>query len=224
MENQFENAKFRALVGELRRIMPTTAAALLILVYAISAIAAGLFLSSPTLLGKVTGGPVLAFFIGTAIQAVRATLVFFSQLNPARPITGHQGEVIAGIMGVISIYEIYHLATAAGMQYPVVLSLSILMLAGIGIEIFLLRELKFFTEMQLFDKPEYWQKIEKYYQAKADYTARMDALSRGERITRKATAPTATVAAAAPPTIASIATGEGGAENFYLNGNGNGKH
>jgi hypothetical protein len=232
MENSFENARFRTLVADIRRIMPGLAVSLLVLVYAISAAASGLFLSAPGLLGKTSWGIFLAYCIGVCIQLTRMTLVFFRELNPIRPTTGHQGEFIAVVMGIISIVEVYHLANANGMAFPVVLSLAILMMAGIGIEVFLLRELKFFNELQLFDKPEYWQKIERYHQAKAEFVVRMDAIRNGQRIRKPITAP------AMPSAMPVNGNGHQGGhdqENFTIpaslaampasrNGNGNGKH
>ena len=232
MQNSFENARFGQLVADIRRIMPGLAISLLLLVYAISAAASGLFLSAPGLLGQSAWGVFLAYCIGISIQATRMTLVFFRELNPIRPTTGHQGEFIAVVMGIISIVEVYHLATANGMAFPVVLSIGILMLAGIGIEIFLLRELKFYNELKLFQQPEHWQQIEAYHRAKAEFVVRMDAIRNGQRIRKPITAP------AMPSAMPVNGNGHQGGhdqENFTIpaslaampasrNGNGNGKH
>lgn len=190
--SRFTNMQFSALVASIRQTMPILAIVLLVTVYAISGAVSGKFLGSPTLLNNA----VLGYFVGFAIQATRALLVFFRQLNPVRPTLGYQGEAIAAIMGAISIYEIYNLSSAAGMGSAVAFSLGVLMLAGIGIEIFLLSELRFHTELELFKDREYWHEIERYYQAKADFQAKIRALKSGQRIdtytpqattTRKAT-------------------------------------
>lgn len=184
MENssKFENAQFVALVASVRRVMPTLAAVLLITVYAISAAAAGMFLSGKTLLGGISGGVALAYFVGAAIQATRGLLVFFGQLNPSRPTLSNAGEVLAVVFGALSIFEIYHLSSAAGMGFPVVVSMSILMLAGVGIEIYLLQEVRFLTELRLFQDSGYWAQIEGYYQAKRDFKDKIEALRTGKRI------------------------------------------
>jgi len=180
MQNsKFQNVEFQELVERIRKIMPLLAVFLLITVYVISAAAAGKFLAHPTLLGSMPNGALLAYAIGTAIQATRALLVFFRQLNPTRPTLGHTGEFIAAGMGALSIYEISHLAAAAGMGFPVVLSLSVLMLAGVGVEIFLLSELRFYTEMELYRDKDYWAQIESYYQAKADFQRKVKAIRNG---------------------------------------------
>jgi hypothetical protein len=184
MQNsKFTNMRFKQLVEGIREVMPVLAVTLLIAVYAISGAVAGKFLGSPTLLGKLDHGVFMGYAVGFAIQATRALLVFFRQLNPVRPTLSHTGEWIAAGMGIISIYEIYNLSAASGMGNAVAFSLGVLMLAGIGIEIFLLSELRFHTEMELYQDKEYWAQIESYYQAKSDFRARMQALRNGERIT-----------------------------------------
>ena len=181
MQNsKFTNVRFKQLVEAIRDVMPLLAVGLLIAVYGISGLAAGKFLGSPALLGKMENGVVLAYCIGFAIQCTRGLLVFFRELNPVRPTFDYWGEAIAAGMGILSIYEIYHLSDAAGMGYPVAVSLGILMLAGIGIEIFLLRELRFHTELELFQASGYWDTIEQYYQARAQFKAKLKALKSGE--------------------------------------------
>jgi hypothetical protein len=178
--SKFTNVRFKALVETIRDVMPLLAVALLVAVYAISGLAAGKFLGSPTLLGKMENGVILAYCIGFAIQCTRGLLVFFRELNPVRPTFDYWGEAIAAGMGILSIYEIYHLSDAAGMGYPVAVSLGILMLAGIGIEIFLLRELRFHTELELFQSAGYWDTIEAYYQARAQFKAKLKSLKSAE--------------------------------------------
>jgi hypothetical protein len=222
MQNsKFQNVEFQELVERIRKIMPLLAVFLLITVYVISAAAAGKFLAHPTLLGSMPNGALLAYAIGTAIQATRALLVFFRQLNPTRPTLGHTGEFIAAGMGALSIYEISHLAGAAGMGFPVVLSLSVLMLAGVGVEIFLLSELRFYTEMELYRDKDYWAQIEAYYQAKADFTRKVKAIRNGHTGHRTNTRTNP----AQPTAIAETAIQEAlGGPSVPFSMNGNGKH
>ncbi|MBK7477746.1 MAG: hypothetical protein IPI11_17720 [Haliscomenobacter sp.] len=154
--------------------MPGLAGVLLIAVYLVSAIAGGMFLS--TLLATIKGGTALAFSIGAAIQFTRATLVFFPQLNPSRPVFGYTGEAIAVIMGVVSIGEILSLVDASGLPYPVAVSLSILMLAGIGIEIFLLREIRFATEVSLYGNRQWWDELQQFYRARESFRQELETL------------------------------------------------
>jgi uncharacterized membrane protein (DUF485 family) len=219
MQSKFENVEFQELVERIRKIMPLLAVVLLVTVYVISAAAAGKFLAHPTLLGALPNGALLAFSIGAAIQATRALLVFFRQLNPTRPTLGHTGEFIAAGMGALSIYEISHLAGAAGMGFPVVLSLSVLMLAGVGVEIFLLSELRFYTEMELYRDKAYWAQIESYYQAKADFQRKVRAIRKGHTnkpITNTLEAkPGTTIEASPKPVVHEVAI-----PPFPVNGNG----
>ena len=159
----------------IRRTMPGLAALLLIGVYAVSAVAGGMFLAR--LMASLPGGIALAYSIGAAIQMTRASLVFFSQLNPTRPSFGFAGEVVAILMGVISIAEILSLVSAAGLAQPVAISLSILMAAGVGIELYLLREIKFSTEMELYSDRAHWGDLRSFYQARKEFKLFMEELA-----------------------------------------------
>lgn len=161
------NKSFYRMIRLIRKIMPTLSAILLISVYIVSAAAGGLFLSR--LMADLPGGMILAYAIGAAIQATRATLVFFAQLNPNRPSFTNIGELVAVIMGLISIAEILSLVAGAGLPYPVAISLSILMAAGVGIELYLLKEIKFATELELFNNKAYWSELQSFYKARKDF-------------------------------------------------------
>jgi hypothetical protein len=174
MQISQSNAEFMRMVQHIRRIMPSLAGILLVVVYAVSAVAGGMFLAK--LMGGFKGGALLAYAIGTAIQATRATLVFFPQLNPTRPSFSLAGEFIAVFMGIIAIVEILSLIKVSGLPYPVGVSLSVLMLAGIGVELFLLREIRFATEIQLFGNRAYWQELKDYYTARAELKIQLDEL------------------------------------------------
>lgn len=177
----------------IRRIMPGLAALLLIGVYTVSAVAGGMFLAR--LMAALPGGIALAYAIGAAIQMTRASLVFFSQLNPTRPSFGYTGEVVAILMGVISIAEILSLVSAAGLAQPVAISLSILMAAGVGVELYLLREIKFSTEMELYSDRSHWGELRSFYQARRDFRLFMDRLADMEEEPASAPSPTSTRAA-----------------------------
>jgi hypothetical protein len=81
-------------------------------------------------------------------------------------------------MGALSIYEIANLSSAAGMGYPVAFSLGVLMLAGIGVEIFLLAELRFYTELELLESGR-WEAAEQLYIQRARLRERMKLLNQG---------------------------------------------
>lgn len=146
--------------------MPALSFLLLILVYAVSAAASALFLSK---LLELAGGAVLAWCISVSIQATRAALVFFNQLNPSRPNFSKSGELVAVVMGCISILEILLLTRDANLAAGVGVSLSILMSAGVGIELFLLREIKFATEIELFENKENYYKLRSFYQKRKEF-------------------------------------------------------
>jgi hypothetical protein len=179
MQNSnLSNMRFKQLVEVIRDVMPLLAVGLLILVYAISGLVAGKFLGSPTLLGRMEHGAAIGYATGFAIQATRGLLVFFRQMNPVRPTLGYSGEVIAFLMGGLSIYEIATLSTASGMGYPVAFSMGVLMLAGIGVEVFLLAELRFYTEIELMESGR-WEQAEQLYIKRAKLRERMKLLKQG---------------------------------------------
>lgn len=170
----FSNVKFHRTVKRFRAVMPAMAVILLAVVYLIAAIAEGLFLGE--LLEKTSFGVYLAFGISIAIQATRGLLVFFPQLNPNRPSFGNQGEAIAAVMGLIAIGSIWGVVNAIGLHHAVGISLSILMLAGVGVEIYFLKEIKYATETELAGDKEYWQEMKNFAYARREFQQFMSAL------------------------------------------------
>lgn len=170
----FNNKSFQRTVKRVRQVMPYLAVSLLFVVYAVSAITEGVFLSA--LMENVKAGAWLSYSIAVAIQATRALLVFFPQLNPNRPTFGYQGEAIAIVMGLLAIGSILGLVNAMGLQTPVAVSLSILMLAGIGVEVFFLKEIRYATELELYANREHWQNLLDYHEAKEEFRNFLDAL------------------------------------------------
>lgn len=182
----FANRSFQRTVKVLRRILPTLSFGLLAAVYVISALAAGMFLSRH-LVDFGTFGYWLAFGIGGGIQMVRGAIVFFSQLNPGRPQFGaNWGPAIAVIMAVASIIEIYMLSSDLGLPLAPVISLAILMAAGLVIELFLLREVQYATQLELFRDRDRWDELRNFYVARADFEAMMDELEEGNLLQQPA--------------------------------------
>ena len=154
----YSNRSFQRTVKQVRKIMPVLAVILLIGVYTVSAITEGVFLAS--LMADVSGGAWLAFAIATAIQATRALLVFFPQLNPNRPTFGHSGEIIAIIMGMVAIGSILGLVNEMQLPTPVAVSLSVLMVAGVGVEVFFLKEIRYATELEIYADKSQWNNLQ----------------------------------------------------------------
>lgn len=170
----FSNKSFQRTVKSIRRVMPILAVTLLILVYVVAAIAEGMFLSH--LAGQFAIGAWLWYSISAVIQATRALLVYFPMLNPNRPTFGYQGETIAVVMGLIAIGSIWGAVDAIGLPHPVSISLSILMAAGIGVEVYLLREIKFSTEQEMFSNREYWEELAQFARAKRELQLFLDGI------------------------------------------------
>lgn len=170
----FSNVKFHRTVKRFREVMPAMAVILLALVYLIAAVAEGLFLGE--LLKETPIGIYLAFGISIAIQATRGLLVFFPQLNPNRPAFGNQGEIIAVVMGLIAIGSVWGVVGAIGLHHAVGISLSILMLAGVGVEIYFLKEIKYATETELAGDKQYWEEMKNFAYARREFKQFLSAL------------------------------------------------
>lgn len=168
----FSNKSFQRAIKSIRNVMPILAISLLALVYIVAAIAEGRFLAH--LAVDFAMGAWLWYAISAVIQATRALLVYFPMLNPSRPSFGYQGETIAVIMGLIAIGSVWGSVDAIGLPQPVAISLSILMAAGIGVEVFLLREIKFSTEQELFANKEYWEELANFTRSKRELQLFMD--------------------------------------------------
>lgn len=197
MDQHVVNRDFARLVKQMRRVLPYLALGLLIVVYATCAATEALFLS-----GLMIGIPFsfqLSLAIGSSIQATRGLLVFFPQLNPNKPMTGYTGEIVAILMGTISIVSINKLVMANNMDIAVGVSLSILMAAGVGVEIYLLKEIKFYNDMELYLHKGWWNKTMSLLRARKDFKIFQDNL-RDERNSGSATLPDpATAGSAASP-------------------------
>jgi hypothetical protein len=59
---------------------------------------------------------------------------------------------------------------------PVAVSLSVLMLAGIGVEIFFLKEIRYATELEIYADKEHWSELQNYHQAREEFKAFLDGL------------------------------------------------
>lgn len=143
---------------------------MLVLVYVASAAAGGSFLA------KLMQGSMLAYLISVAIQATRAVIVFFPQMNPMRPAFGITGEAAAVVFGLLSIYEMYELTEGAELPTAVFVSVAVLMAAGIIIEIMMLKEVKYSTEVELITDTNALDRINKHMQGVASIKAQLEAM------------------------------------------------
>lgn len=87
-------------------------------------------------------GAVLSYAIGAAIQGTRGLLVFMGMMDKSRPDLSVRGEIVAAVMGIGAVYEIYHLNGLSGISTGVALSLGVLMVSGFLVEFALLKSLK----------------------------------------------------------------------------------
>lgn len=167
-----QNSNFINIIKNIRAIMPGLGVFMVVVVYLVSAFAGGSFLT------QLTNSSVLGFSIAFAIQCTRAIIVFFNQMNPGRPVFGFLGETCAIVFGLFSIYEMHNLTTS----YPsaVFVSVALLMVAGIVIEILLLREVKYSTEQELINNPALLTQIQQNAISRANLKAHLEAIRQAE--------------------------------------------
>lgn len=169
------NRSFVRLITAMRRMLPMLAAGILVTVYVVSAIVTGQLLSK-LMTSAVVGAFWTGLSIGFGVQITRGMLVFFPQLNPNRPIFGYWGEAIAIVMALISVGSVIGMVSANNLHVAVAFELSVLMAAGMGVEIFLLREVRFYTEMELFRNKKWWNELQDHFRGRRDFKRFMDKL------------------------------------------------
>lgn len=213
-----QNTHFLRAIARLRKHLPAIAFSLLTVTYAIAALVGGLLLSQH--LGQFGPlGVALAYGIGVAIQAVRGTIVFFGQLNPDRPtLSSWAGKTTAIILGGLSIIEVYKLSGSLGIDEAVVISLGLLMAAGVVIELFILHEVQTASNLEFFSDATKRKNLIEAMKAKKDFEV---FLSQLDEIEGKPSA----------PTLPARAKGNGATypaaidlEALLTGSNGNGKH
>lgn len=174
--NSLVNKDFVKAVKAMRRILPTTAFALLIATYLISALI--------MVIPHITHEEPIYMIIGSilihlAIQAGRGTLVFFFQLNPARYQSRFSMAIIAAtVLLGLSMWNAYLVFEPFGMGW--IVSVNTLMLIGYIIEIMILKETMFATNFELYQNKDQWQDLKTFYVAKAQFEQFMEDLTDGK--------------------------------------------
>lgn len=132
------NLNLTLLLSAMRTFMVPASVSLLSINYIIAAWVQGFFILTiaPEL------GAVLSYAIGAAIQGTRGLLVFMGMMDKSRPDLSVRGEIVAAVMGIGAVYEIYHLNGLSGISTGVALSLGVLMVSGFLVEFALLKSLK----------------------------------------------------------------------------------
>ena len=107
---------------------------------------------------KNVGFMIAAFLVALAIQAGRAILVFFVQLNPAR-VEGRysMGVIAATVLLILSLLEAYLVLVPYGFSW--IVSVSTLMLIGWVVEVMVLKETVFASQMALYQNKEQWEEV-----------------------------------------------------------------
>jgi hypothetical protein len=161
-------------------------------VYLISIVVGSIFMSKVFApLGTWTAiGTAIAVSIGS--QVVRFLVVFFDQLNPQRPALNLTKSYVAALgLGGLAIYEVVELISTINLPFAAQISVGGLMLAGMVIEIYALRELQHATNYAFFSDPVKRQQLEQFYYNQAGFNAYLKNLR--NQIATGSFAPTSTL-------------------------------
>jgi len=149
-----ENVHFSKKLTALREWLPTLSFVIITIVYLTSAVVEAISINREIDLLW------LSVLIGLSLQAVRAIVVFFGQLNPEKPDFGWSREIIAACLAGFSVYSVWGLASLNGWSAPVTFSLCLLMIVGAIVEIMILREIKSATVQELMNNPEAMKRLQ----------------------------------------------------------------
>ena len=165
-----DNRNFQALVNNMGAAMPTASVITIFVAYIATGWLTGLLVS--TLLAAMPGGTALGYLIGIAVAFSRAALVFFKQLNPARPDFSRTGETVAIVFTIAVTAEVYALVGAVALHPTLAISFGILNWLGAIMEIFLIAEVKHHRQTEIAKDPA----AREAYIAGRIYAANLEAL------------------------------------------------
>ena len=172
-----QNSAFFDKIATLRQRLPDWMEYTLLGVYIVSAGVGALFLSK-LLYGEFQEwGTAFAILIAIATQIVRLIVVFFDQLNPQRPALDMKRSYLAAVgLGGVSVYEAIELVGSLHLHNAVTISIAGLMVVGIVIELYVLRELQHATNYHFFSNPQATQELIAFHQQQAAYQQLMKQL------------------------------------------------
>lgn len=157
-----QNPELTRIVRMLKRLLPVLAVFFTLGVYAISAIAEGGFLN--ILIGKkVLFGLMLSYGISFGIQIGRMLLVYLPIMNAVTPRFNVVGEFTGILLGAFAMASIWNLIKETGMSEALAVTLCLLIVVGVVIEIYLLREMKKQIKVSMLTDTNYMQDLAAYF-------------------------------------------------------------
>lgn len=182
MQNQsnFTNESFQDRVEWLRANIANAAFFIVALSYIGAAVAIGTFVTKLLIPAfGVTAANVMGYGLAFGAQLGRGTVLFFGQGNPIRVHVHRYNWTIAVVMGLFSIWEVWHLVDAASIHVAAFWSFAGAMIIGVIIEIMLAAEIDRFTKLELFRNRDAWQELREYHQGERQFKAFLRDIKRG---------------------------------------------
>lgn len=174
-----QNPEFIRIVRLLKKSLPMLAVFFTMGVYCISALAEGGFLN--LLIGKkVLFGVMLSYGIAFGIQIGRMLLVYLPIMNAVTPRFNLVGEFTGILLGAFAMASIWNLIKETGMSEALAVTLCLLIVVGVVIEVYLLREMKKQIKVSMLTDDQYMQDLAHYYTREKQMEQMLNDLDQGQ--------------------------------------------
>lgn len=173
------NPEFIRVQRAIKKSLPMVAVIFTLGIYCISALAEGGFLN--ILIGKkVLFGLMLSYGIAFGIQIGRMLLVYLPIMNAVTPRFSLVGEITGVLLGAFAMASIWNLIKEIGFSDAVAITLCLLIVMGVVIEIYLLREMKKQIKITMLTDDQYMQDLADYYTREKQMEQMLHTLDAGE--------------------------------------------
>ena len=174
-----QNPEFARILRAVKKSLPMIAVVFTIGIYCISALAEGGFLN--ILIGeKVLFGLVLSYGISFGIQIGRMLLVYLPIMNAVTPRFNLVGEITGILLGAFAMASIWNLIKEIGFSDAVAITLCLLIVLGVVIEIYILRETKKQIKVNMLTDTQYMQDLAYYFTREKQMEQMLNDLDQGQ--------------------------------------------
>lgn len=173
------NPEFVRVQRAIRKSLPMIAVIFTIGIYCISAFAEGGFLN--ILIGKkVLFGLMISYGISFGIQIGRMILVYLPIMNAVTPRFNLVGEITGILLGAFAMASIWNLVKEVQFSEAVAITICLLIVMGVVIEIYILREMKKQIKLGMLTDDAYMQDLAAYYTREKEMEQMLHSLDQGE--------------------------------------------
>jgi hypothetical protein len=174
-----QNPEFARILRAVKKSLPMIAVIFTLGIYFISALAEGGFLN--ILIGKkVLFGVMLSYGISFGIQIGRMLLVYLPIMNAVTPRFNLVGEITGILLGAFAMASIWNLIKEIGFSDAVAITLCLLIVLGVVIEIYILREMKKQIKVNMLTDDAYMQDLVHFYTREKQMEQMLNDLDQGQ--------------------------------------------